>query len=40
MYSLFVIMKDKTFKERENIKIMFVDQVKIYVKAGNGGTVW
>lgn len=37
MYSLFVIMKDKTFKERENIKIMFVDQVKIYVKAGNGG---
>lgn len=30
-------MKDKTFKERENIKIMFVDQVKIYVKAGNGG---
>lgn len=37
MHSLFVIMKDKTFKERENIKIMFVDQVKIYVKAGNGG---
>lgn len=37
MYSLFVIMKDKTFKKRENIKIMFVDQVKIYVKAGNGG---
>lgn len=37
MYSLFVIMKDETFKERENIKIMFVDQVKIYVKAGNGG---
>lgn len=37
MYSLFVIIKDKTFKERENIKIMFVDQVKIYVKAGNGG---
>ncbi len=37
MYSLLVIMKDKTFKERENIKIMFVDQVKIYVKAGNGG---
>lgn len=37
MYSLFVIMKDKTFKEWENIKIMFVDQVKIYVKAGNGG---
>lgn len=37
MYSLFVIMKGKTFKERENIKIMFVDQVKIYVKAGNGG---
>lgn len=37
MYNLFVIMKDKTFKERENIKIMFVDQVKIYVKAGNGG---
>lgn len=37
MYSSFVIMKDKTFKERENIKIMFVDQVKIYVKAGNGG---
>lgn len=37
MYSLFVIMKVKTFKERENIKIMFVDQVKIYVKAGNGG---
>lgn len=37
MYSLFVIMNDKTFKERENIKIMFVDQVKIYVKAGNGG---
>lgn len=30
-------MKDKTFKERENIKIMFVDPVKIYVKAGNGG---
>lgn len=30
-------MKDKTFKERENKKIMFVDQVKIYVKAGNGG---
>lgn len=30
-------MKDKTFKERENIKIMFVDQIKIYVKAGNGG---